>query len=185
MKIKLGLGVFILPPLLLLSGAKVYALLSMAAAVLAHEAGHAIAALALKRKIAAITIEPFGARLVLSGGIPYAHELLIAISGPAASLLLFLCLSGSADGIADCSVFLCIINLLPVATLDGGRVLDCAVSYFFGPNAGARALKIGGRLCIFALWLLSVYLVLRYDGGFGLFAYSCILTALAAKDGVF
>ena len=179
MKIKIGFGAVVLPLALLMAGAKISSLLSLLSAVLFHELGHLITILILKKKIRAITLEPFGARIIVGDEISYVHEILIALAGPAASLLLFFILGdGNA---ADCSLFLGVINLLPVPTLDGGRVLDCAVSYFFGPQAGSRATRICGKIFAFLIWLISVYLVLRYDGGFGLFVFSCFLAVMTVK----
>ena len=96
-------------------------------------------------------------------------------------LLFFVARRLGFDGVADCSLFLGLINLLPVATLDGGRAALCAVSYFFGPQTGARVVKIYGKLCALFLWLVSVYLVLRYNGGFGLLVFSCFLAVMTVK----
>ncbi len=183
MKITIGIGIIILPFALFLSGAEITSLLFLLSAVLFHELGHAMCATLLKRRITELKIGPFGARICLAGDISYGQELLIAISGPAASFLLYFTLRQAqiAPNAADCSLFLGLINLLPVSTLDGGRVTECAVSYFFGPQAGTQTLKVCGKLCALALWLISVYLVLRYDGGFGLLVFSCFLTVMTAR----
>lgn len=179
MKIKVGIGVLILPIFLFLAKADMASLLLFLSAVFFHELGHVIMIAALKKKICRITLEPLGARIVLGSGISYGQELLIALSGPTASFLLFFALRSGE--IADYSLFLGLINLLPVSTLDGGRALECAVSYFLGPSAGEKAVKACGRACIMVLWLFAVYLVLRYDGGFGLFAFSCVLIITTMK----
>ena len=179
MKIKIGFGAILLPSVLLLSGARVSSLLALLSAILFHELGHLIMILILKKKISAVTLEPFGARIIIGDEISYGQEILIALTGPAASLLLFFLL-GHGDT-ADCSLFLGIINILPVPTLDGGRVLECAVSCFFGPRAGSLATRICGKIFAFLLWLISVYLVLRYNGGFYLFVFSCFLAVMTLK----
>lgn len=182
MKIKVGVGVLILPFLLFFSGAEIASLLVFLSAALFHELGHALCAALLQRKITELRIEPFGARISLGGDISYCQEFFIALSGPAAGILLFFVARRLGfDGVADCSLFLGLINLLPVATLDGGRAALCAVSYFFGPQTGARVVKIYGKLCALFLWLVSVYLVLRYNGGFGLLVFSCFLAVMTVK----
>ncbi len=179
MKIKIGFGAVVLPLALFMAGARISSLLALLSAVLFHELGHLITILILKKKISAVTLEPFGARIIIKNEVSYSHEILIALAGPAASLLLFFLLgNGNA---ADYSLFLGIINLLPISTLDGGRALCCAVSCFFGPEAGERTIGVCGRIFSFLLWLISVYLVLRYDGGFGLLVFSCFLAVMTAR----
>ncbi len=179
MKIKIGFGAVVLPLALFAAGAEISSLLALLSAVLFHELGHLIAILILKEKISAVTLEPFGARIALKNEVSYGHEILIALAGPAASLLLFFLL-GNRDT-AEFSLFLGIINLFPVPTLDGGRVLDCAVSYFLGPQAGDRTTRICGKIFAFLIWLISVYLVLRYDSGFGLLVFSCFLAVMTYR----
>ena len=179
MKIKVGIGVLILPFFLFFSGTEITSLLVFLSAVVVHEAGHVLCAVLLKRKITEVKIEPFGARISLGEDISYGQEFLIALSGPAASFLLFLVMRRGS--IADVSLFLGLINLLPVATLDGGRATECAVSFFFDPQTAAQVINVCGKLCAIAIWLISVYLVLRYDGGFGLLVFSCFLVFMSAK----
>lgn len=183
MKIRIGVGIIILPFVLFISKVEFTSLLFLLSAVIFHELGHAVCAALFKRKITELKIELFGARICLLGDISYRQELLIALSGPAASFLLYFILRRSqiAQNAADCSLFLGLINLLPVSSLDGGRVIECAVSYFFGPQAASQTLKVCGKLCALAIWLISVYLVLRYDGGFGLLVFSCFLAVMATK----
>ena len=179
MKIQIGFGAIVLPLALFMAGASTSSLLSLLSAVLFHELGHLITILILKKKIRTITLEPFGARIIIEDEISYVHEILIALAGPAASLLLFFLLGdGNA---ADCSLFLGVINLLPVPTLDGGRALYCTVSYFSGTLSGDLATRICGKIFAFLIWLISVYLILRYDGGFGLLVFSCFLAVMTAR----
>ncbi len=183
MKIRIGIGALILPFILVITGAGPIMLLQMLSAVLIHEMGHGAAAIILKEKIKELTVEPFGARIALGGSMSYSHELIIALSGPSASLLLFALLTaaGRAGYGADYSLFLGIINLLPVRTLDGGRGLNCLLSYFFGEAVGNSVIGICSAVCIFSIWIFSVYLLLHNGVGFGLFVFSLILTLAALK----
>ena len=174
-------------------GIRPAALLLLGLAALIHELGHLAAAVACGVRIAGMRLDLFGARLELPGLLSYRQELLVALGGPAANLLTAAVLfrawitcgcpvcgaSPSLSGWAlvlgvllPASLGLCAVNLLPVATLDGGRILSCLLSLTLGADAARRVLRLLSLSLLTLLWLLSVYALLRAGQFLSLFVFS-------------
>lgn len=174
-------------------GIRPAALLLLGLAALIHELGHLAAAVACGVRIAGMQLDLFGARLELPGLLSYRQELLVALGGPAANLLTAAVLfrawtacgrpvcgaSPSLSGWAlvlgvllPASLGLCAVNLLPVATLDGGRILSCLLSLTLGADAARRVLRLLSLSLLTLLWLLSVYALLRAGQFLSLFVFS-------------
>lgn len=174
-------------------GIRPAALLLLGLAALIHELGHLAAAVACGVRITGMRLDLFGARLELPGLLSYRQELLVALGGPAANLLTAAVLfrawitcgcpvcgaSPSLSGWAlvlgvllPASLGLCAVNLLPVATLDGGRILSCLLSLTLGADAARRVLRLLSLSLLTLLWLLSVYALLRAGQFLSLFVFS-------------
>ena len=150
---------------LLVGERSVWGLLSLAAALL-HELGHLGAAAMVGIQPAEITVGALGARMGFSVPLlSYRHELLIAAAGPGVNLLCIPpCLwgirrLGGLDGageyllfFAAASLALAVINLLPLRTFDGGRILGALCALWFGDRIARRMLDISTVLCSILLW---------------------------------
>lgn len=161
------------------------ALTSLLAAVI-HEGGHLLAAKKLGVPLRSLDIGPLGATIkIRSGLISYGKEFLLCAAGPAANFLsagaiyfLFrLSVTGEKFTVDFCSVsmMLGLLNLLPVESFDGGRMLCCAVGSFFGPAAACSVLRIFSFLSVTGLWMVSVYLLLRFGCSLSLFVFTLSL----------
>lgn len=144
----------------------------LGASVLAHELGHCVAALRLGLPVRRV-------RLFLLGGLSEiaktprrpAHEGVVAVAGPAVSVLLALfcglILLVLPDGgaiwllVAQCAFANAVVagfNLLPGLPLDGGRMLRAGVWALSGKRSvGTKAAVVGGwlvagLLLVWALW---------------------------------
>lgn len=174
-------------------GIRPAALLLLGLAALIHELGHLAAAVACGVRITGMRLDLFGARLELPGLLSYRQELLVALGGPAANLLTATVLfrAWTACGCPVCgaspslsgwalvlgvllpaSLGLCAVNLLPVASLDGGRILSCLLSLTLGADAARRVLRLLSLFLLTLLWLLSVYALLRAGQFLSLFVFS-------------
>lgn len=109
--------------------------------VLVHELFHLFAALVLRVPVQSVILMPFGMTLRLHVTIikqPY-KEILVALAGPFANLLMILffrynisydTLNGQLFLIANAAV-MC-LNMIPILPLDGGRVLRAALMHKTG-----------------------------------------------------
>lgn len=168
----------------------------MALAAVLHEMGHMAAALLCCVRLSGIRLDLYGARLGLPGLISYRQELLIAAGGPAANLLtvgllfpawrllgsplygvgeLWPGTAGFLSVLIPASLGLCVINILPVATLDGGRILYCLLAQLCGDRAAHLVQRSCTGTLLGGMWLLSVYALLRAGQQLSLFVFSFTL----------
>lgn len=159
--------------------------LTLLAAAFLHEAGHVAAAWGWSVPVRSLRLDLFGARLELGGLTGYAAELAVAAGGPLVSLVgaaLAYPLGGAEEGAAlfsAVSLGLGLLNLLPVAGLDGGRMLACALGLTAGERAAEVTLRVTSAVALGSLWLLSVYALLRIGETLTLFTFSlCLLLRL-------
>lgn len=146
--------------------------------VLLHELGHAIAALAFHIPVRRIRLLFFGGVAELGDEAPHAGgEFLVAVAGPAVSLLIaivlgFGWLGASLQGapepvvalfgyLAFINLILAVFNMIPGFPLDGGRVLRAALWGFTGSMS--RATRIAatiGRIVAFGFIGFGIFQIL-------------------------
>lgn len=146
-------------------------------AIFIHELGHIIASIILKVEIKCITISILGARLEMNSEISYLKEFIISLSGPTFGFLAFL-LTSQADihpqtilNFSIISLALSIFNLLPIETLDGGRIVKCLLCSLFSLDLAEKIMQITTFFTLFSFWLISVYIMLKFSGGLSAFIF--------------
>jgi len=182
-------------------------------AALLHEMGHIIAAKVMKIGIKEIKFDFSGVRICTDSSLtPYKSEIILAISGPAVNLLAFLASalswvikygsledffasanllmkegSGNADNViaffALSSLVQALINLMPVESFDGGRILYCATAELFGDRVARRVTDAASALSAFLLWTVALYLMLKISSGLGIYVFAaCIFLSSLNKS---
>jgi membrane-associated protease RseP (regulator of RpoE activity) len=160
--------------------------LSSLGAALLHELGHITAAAMLGIPLRSLDVGMFGASLKVRGSlISYSKEFLLCAAGPAMNFLsaIFVIALSERRGyftelgewFASVSLMLGILNLIPADGFDGGRMLSVAVASLFGPRAAARLLYFTTFLSILILWMLSVWLLIRFGTSLSLFVFTLSL----------
>ena len=158
------------------------------AAILAsalHELGHIIAAKFCKIPLKELKLGIFGASLTPANYLfSYKKEIFLALAGPfinlAYSIPLLIFLTSQNDFFQlfiATSLFLGLLNLLPITDFDGGRILYCLLSYKFSPEAARKAVRFSSFILVFILWTLSVYLLIKLASSLSLFIFSLSLFA--------
>ncbi|MFD1772483.1 M50 family metallopeptidase [Paenibacillus rhizophilus] len=152
-------------------------LLTLFAIVLVHELGHVWAALLAGATVKSVQLLPFGGVAVLedNGKLTAYREIGIALAGPLQNVLMILFAAalremgwGSAafmTYLIHANLIIALFNLLPILPLDGGKIVQAAVSlqapYY-------STLLWCGRVSIFASALTAVYALLPLESGGGL-----------------
>ena len=153
--------------------------LSSLGAALLHELGHITAAALLGIPLRSLDVGMFGASLKVRGSlISYSKEFLLCAAGPAMNFLsaiFVIALSERREWFASVSLMLGILNLIPADGFDGGRMLSVVVSSLLGPRAAARLLSFTTFLSILILWMLSVWLLIRFGTSLSLFVFTLSL----------
>lgn len=139
----------------LFSGAGLLAILILAVGIFGsvalHELGHSVVARAKGGYIHEIVLYPFGGAAKISN-IPKrpADEIMVALAGPAVSLVLAIVFSlfETTYFIGYLNKMLFFFNILPVFPMDGGRVLRATLSIKKNRVEATRiATKVGKYFC--------------------------------------
>ena len=181
MKIKISfLAILMLTSLVL-----THSYISIAAILAAtlHELGHILAARKYNIPLGELRLGILGASLNTSDMLcSYKKEMALAAAGPltnlfTAALMLSFIKSTSAftSLFISASLFLGLLNLLPIKDFDGGRILYCLLSEKADPSTASAVIRTLSFICIMALWLLSVYLLLTRSASLSLFIFSLAL----------
>ena len=168
---------------LILAERSVWGLLTLAA-VLLHEAGHWIAARCLHIPTGNVCVGTAGVRIMLADGLlSYRAEALIAGAGPAVNLIsavfaVLLYRVRPDDGLLFFSAAsLCLggINLLPLPTFDGGRILAAVLCTLMGPDYADPLLAAAEAVGTALIWLIASALILRTGGNITLTVLAALL----------
>ena len=183
MKIKgIRIGISFFGLLMLASLAISSSRLSLAALLAAalHELGHILMARLSGQPISELKIGIFGAAASIKTPISsYGAEIAVALAGPLVNLLCalltlpFIFQSGEIIKMFFASsLFLGVLNLLPISDFDGGRIFFCLLALCIPVYAAKRMLDASSFVFVFSLWTLSVYLLLRLGASLSLFVFS-------------
>ena len=148
-----------------------------------HEFGHIISARLRKINLKKLDVGIFGARLTMDTGLcTYNDEILICAAGPAVNFITaYIAFAVSQyTGIESqatelfilSSLSLGIINILPIYSFDGGRILYALISKISNPKAAEGAVRFFSFISLFLLWSISLYLLLRTTASLSLFVFS-------------
>ncbi len=159
-------------------------------AVLLHEIGHILCAKILKIKIKSFELSLFGGRIKTEKDPSYVDELIFALGGPLVGFVGFaftykIALSNLTIPFCQSFLFpfsilslcLSIFNLIPLTSLDGGRILKCTLCLLFSLDTADKILRITSFSTLLSLWLLSVYMMLKISNGVPMFIFCLIFFA--------
>lgn len=154
--------------LIILIGGIRYPLI-LASALIIHESGHILSAVALGIKLESVKISICGVRLSYNySNVPPIYEIAVCLAGPLWGIVFSVsaAMLGAAkfDGglyFIMSSAVLSVINLLPVSGLDGGTILVCMLESFMLPDMAWNIAKKISVLFTLAFWALTVWVQLK------------------------
>ena len=166
-------------------------LIIMISAVL-HELGHLGCALIRGVSVTEIKINAIGARIALGGIYSYTDEMIISVFGPLVNIItgfIALSLTHLFGHISELylffasSVTLAIINLLPIRTLDGGRILSTFLLKKLEISVSNTILSVSSFVVLFSIWTVSVYLLLKLQSiSMFMFAISIFFDIISKEE---
>lgn len=134
---------------------RVFVFLTYTLVAVMHECGHSLVAARLGYRLNKITLMPYGA--VIRGdlsGLNARDEISVALAGPITNLccaVLFVAvwwvypeLYAFTELAVTASLSIAVVNLLPCAPLDGGRVLNALLKLRLGQRRANRIVKWSG-----------------------------------------
>lgn len=140
-------------------------LLVSMASLLAHEIAHALAATVMGQRFESIELTPFGgiARMDDAIAMRPMQEVVIALAGPVASMLMAIFVAASGlnglfvQDFLRMNMVMALVNLLPALPLDGGRAFRALLTERMGRARATRLfVRVGVGIGI-AMMLLGVY----------------------------
>ena len=141
--------------------------IAVISSVLVHELSHLAAAKMHGGRVESVSITAFGISLGFTPPKTYGEEIFTAAAGPAASFL-FAALGHARGGdfggeVFVFSLFLGLMNLIPLASFDGNRIVTATLALLFGEYAAQKASAALSYFFLFLAWVVSVY-ILFYSG---------------------
>ena len=151
--------------------------LCIAAAAL-HELGHLLMMRLCRVRVRGITLRLFDVRIDADNPRSFRDDLLVTLGGVAVNLSIaavFIpagCFFGYANLALGC------FNLLPVSSLDGGRLLILLLARRYDARVCGRVLTIVSFLILLPLMTAGFYTLLRTGYNYSLLTVSLYLTAV-------
>ena len=154
-------------------------------AIAVHETGHILGSWLMRAPFSSFRLAPSEARLNLGNGfLSYGKECFICLSGPLGNGIsawvamrfgATLLGNDSLSFFATVSLSLALLNLLPISSFDGGRMLFCVLSSVTDPQKATKVCFAVSFLFLFSLWCISVYALVRTSESLSLFLFSAAL----------
>jgi Zn-dependent protease len=136
-------------------------------AALIHESGH-LTALSFFGARTKIKINSAGLVIEKQGGsLSYVADLIISISGPIANLVTFLIFCKNPNEyllfLADASLILGLVNILPIKKLDGSLAIYSLLSIIIGERASRIAVSLLSYVFMGAFFIIGICLLLTSE----------------------
>ena len=165
-------------------------ILPLFCAIALHEMGHLFFAKLLKIKIKSFNLSILGARIQTKDILSYTDEFLLAFGGPFFGLMGFVLsiplimpnpshpfIASFLFPFAIISLCLTIFNLIPLSTLDGGRMMFCLMCHLFTLTLALKIIRLTSFFTLFAFWIFSVYMMIKISAGLSMLIFCYIFFA--------
>lgn len=161
-----------------------------ATAALLHEAGHIICAIILHIPFSNLKIKPCGAVMTFDfSKTTYVRELCVHLAGAgtgiASSIVALILFGERATYFAGVSVWLAVLNLVPIEGFDGGGALHCILSMLMPPDIVWRVCRAVSIAAVILMWMSVIRFELRIRAGITilLFVVYLLIFTLCGNEG--
>lgn len=139
-----------------------------ALSALCHELGHLAGLRLTGAPVEVFRLTAFGAEIQANTRyLPYGQEILCTLAGPMVNILLALLFARICGDyvLAGANLLLGCFNLLPIPSLDGGRILHLSVSWCADPMLADQVCARTGLGCSLLLTASALLLTLWHGAG--------------------
>ena len=152
-------------------------ILSFLAAVLLHECGHLFALTLFRARISSARLSLFGITLIHTKLPSPLYDLAVAAAGPLFGIFGYIVTQNSCyfPVFPSISITLSLFNLLPIATLDGARILNALLCLRLDPIKAESLGRAVSKITLLFLWLIGAYLFLFQNSSPSLFLMALTL----------
>ncbi len=143
---------------------------------LLHELGHIFVMLVLGIGVRRLTVTPLGFEIDPKREYKsFYEEIAVSLAGCAVNFITFFLFFGSGEVLcvlAETSLLLGIMNIMPVRCLDGGEALNAFLSIFLLPDKAERVGRTVSFITLIFMWVPAVYIFLATGYNYSLFIMS-------------
>lgn len=148
-----------------------------------HELGHLLAIYWQGGRLYRLDITVFGAEMTTDiHSVGYGGELLCLLAGVMVNGVCALVFCKVWPVFAGVHISLCLLNVLPIRPLDGGRALELLLRWRFNPIVSHQIASGVERSCGFLVGLGLVWLVWKTGGSLWLVPAATAFLGLAVKN---
>ena len=153
------------------------------AAILCHEAAHLFVARLLKMRVKGVKICPVGISIETSPPKSHLAGIAVALAGPVANAILCAAIyfSGAENECLQStfvySASLCVLNLLPIRSLDGGSALASLLSLTMKCDTVEKIMQAISTAALGVVWLAAVYVLFYTTENAALLVFAAYLFA--------
>ena len=147
-------------------------------AAILHEAGHLLMLLCFRTKVRGISLRLFDICIAAQHPDTLAGDTCVTLGGPVMNLLLAAVSAPFSLNFCCANLALGLFNLLPVISLDGGRLLSLLLRRRLSERYAERVMKIVTFLIALPLMTAGIYVLLRSGYNYSLLIVSLYLLAV-------
>ena len=142
-------------------------------AAMLHEIGHVAVMLRQGIGLRDITVTPYGLEINKKRDYKsFPEEISVTLAGSLVNLICFAALYGYGGFLrllAEASLMLGLLNLMPVLCLDGGEALFALLSLFYLPDKAERICRRVSFIALVTMWIPAVYVFMFSGCNYSLF----------------
>ncbi len=142
---------------------------------LIHEGGHIIALILINKDFSLPKAVTSGFRIKTKTHMSYGEEIFVCAAGPFVNLTVCLVFFPFSEELAVINLATALANLLPIGECDGYKILYDLISLIFGCEKSEAIMQKVSLVFLSAFVFLSLFLILKLNGGYWLFFVFFIL----------
>ena len=143
-----------------------------------HECGHLFMMLCFHKKPKSVKLRIFDIAIEENCEKSFLSDLLITLAGPLSNLIFAFIFYFISTPLYVCNVTLCVFNLLPIDTFDGGHALYLFLTKKFSHRTSCVILKAFTLIILIPLFVFGIIVLCYSKYNYSMLAISLYLLAI-------